>query len=298
MNTANVISLTPVLDLQGTWGGVWLHGDGGLDEVSQQFKARFPHQPLYLAGDESLAAGIQSAEQMTATKANGAKVFAGLFVTHPPVSAASKQDAGRVVLLRLLALVTQDADTAEIEQLFKREPGLSFYLFRLVNSPGMGLTSKITTFNQAIMVLGRRQLQRWVQLLLYASKQEDSGSPLLAFAAMRGYLLEQLAVLRGGDAILCEQAFMTGMFSLLDCLLGMSMAEITKSIRLPDAVQQALLDRQGELGKLLAWVDGIQAGSEAPPLAGISTEQCTDIQFDALAWALDVGAGLAQGADA
>lgn len=295
MSAANVISLTPVLDLQGAWGGVWLHGGGDIDALSQQIKARFPSLQVYLTGDSLLATGIQTGDQLAAAKANGATVFAGPFIAHPPVSASGKQDAGRVVLMRLLALVTQDADTAEIEQVFKREPGLSFHLFRLVNSPGMGITSKITTFNQAIMVLGRRQLQRWVQLLLYASKHEGGDSPLLVFAAMRAHLMEQLAVARGHDAARREQAFMAGIFSLLDSLLGMEMAEIVKNIHLPETVQGALLGRQGELGELLAWVDEVQTGGEKLQPGGIGGEQCTGIQLDALGWALDVGAGMAQG---
>ncbi len=293
MSAANAVLLTPVLDPGGAWAGVWLHGDGELDVFSRHIRESLPGVRIYLTGDDGLATGIQSSEQFATAKATGATAFSGRLIAHPPVQVAGKQDAGRVVLLHLLALVTQDADTAEIEQVFKREPGLSFHLFRLVNSPGMGLTSKITTFNQAIMVLGRRQLQRWVQLLLYASKSEESNSPLLIFAAMRGHLLEQFVAARGGDVLLREQAFMTGIFSLLDSLLGMPMADIVASIRLEDTIQNALLDRQGPLGELLAWIDGVQAGEALPFPVENPAEQCENLQIGALAWALDVHTGVA-----
>ena len=285
--------LTPVVDKKGAWGGIWLHGDGEVGALAEKIRSAMPQLNIYQTGDAALATGIQSAAQMSTAVAGGAEALAGPYVSHPPVVAASKQDSGRAVLLRLLTLLTQDADTAEIEQIFKHDPGLSFHLLRLVNSAGMGLTRQISTFNQAIMLLGRRQLQRWVQLLLYANKNDGGDSPLLVFAAMRGYLMEQLAVLHGCDAAARELAFMTGIFSLLDSLLGMNMAELSKSIQLPESVHMALVERQGELGEMLSWVENVHAGNVSPsPVAGAG-ETSSSIQLDTLSWALNVGAGAA-----
>jgi EAL and modified HD-GYP domain-containing signal transduction protein len=154
----------------------------------------------------------------------------------------------------------------------------------------MRLSRKISSFNDAILVLGRRQLQRWVQLLLYASKKHDTPSPLLAFAAMRGRMMEKLALARGRDAVVCEQAFMSGIFSLLDSLLGMRMDDIAKAVRLPEPVQRALLDKQGELGELLDWVEGLQSGRPQALPGGVAVDQCVDMQLEAIAWASSVGA--------
>ncbi len=294
MNADIVILLTPVIDSRGEWSGVWGHGGAGeAGVIRDRLLEQLPRMKIFLDDEDSqLATGIHDAAQFDAARSRGASWFCGDYLIHPPLLPGRPQEAGRTSLLRLLTLVAQDADTAEIEQVFKHEPALSFHLFRLVNSPGMGLAKKISTFNEAIMVLGRRQLQRWVQLLLYASKQGDEASPLLSLAAMRGRLMENLGVARGRDIVFREQAFMTGIFSLLDSLLGMSMDEVMQAVRPPAPVQRALLEQQGELGELLLWVQDVQAGRSVTLPGGIDAAQCVELQLDALRWALDVGAGI------
>jgi EAL and modified HD-GYP domain-containing signal transduction protein len=237
--------------------------------------------------------GIENQARLDAAKAGGGEWFCGHFIAHPP-AAAGVRDANRAVLLKLLALVVQDADSAAIEQVFKREPGLSFNLFRLVNSVSMGLGTKVSTFNQAIMVLGRRQMQRWIQLMLYTSNQTqgDAPNPLMQLAAMRAKLMECLALAVGWDAAMQERAFMAGIFSLLDSLLGMPMAEIVRIIPLPDDVQSALLGHEGALSELLAWVEGVQAGDSdiaLPSFIGLDALKLAECQLAALRWAAGVG---------
>lgn len=259
-----------------------------------------PHAPA-LAGRNfhpaahglQFVTGIANQAQLDAAKAGGGTWFCGHFLAHPPI-AAGMRDANRAVLLKLLSLVAQDADSAEIEQVFKREPGLSFNLFRLVNSVSMGLSTKVSTFNQAIMVLGRRQMQRWIQLMLYTSNQTQSeaSNALMQLAAMRAKLMECLAQAIGWDAATQERAFMAGIFSLLDSLLGMPMSEIVKVIPLPDDVQAALLGRDGALSELLTWVDGLQTGDPgiAPPaFVALDALKLAECQLSALRWAAGIG---------
>jgi EAL and modified HD-GYP domain-containing signal transduction protein len=51
---------------------------------------------------------------------------------------------------------------------------LSYNLMRMVNSVASGLPQKINSIKHGIVVLGRKQLQRWVQLLLYTAARSDS----------------------------------------------------------------------------------------------------------------------------
>lgn len=269
----------------------WIVDCGGDVADSKPLEARGFHVVSY---GRQFAADIVDQAGFDAAKAGGGEWFCGELFAHPPII-AGKKESSRASLLKLLTLVAQDADSAEIEQVFKREPELSFNLFRLVNSVSMGLNTKISTFNQAIMVLGRRQMQRWIQLMLYTSNQSgsDAGNPLLQLAAMRARLMERFAMANGWDAAEQERAFMAGIFSLLDTLLGMSMAEIVAIIALPDDVQSALLGQDGKLSELLRFVGHLQAGDarvELPDYMNLSVEMLAECQFDALKWA----AGMSQ----
>jgi EAL and modified HD-GYP domain-containing signal transduction protein len=191
-------------------------------------------------------------------------------------------------LLGLLALLARDADTRDIEQALKQDPALSFHLLKLVNSVAFNLHTEITSFSHAITVLGRRQLQRWLQLLLYARQRAD-GPPnlLLPLAALRGAQLEELCRIEGGDREQQDLAFMCGVFSLLDRLFASPMEEIIGALRLPQHVLDALLRQEGELGK---WLHLLEAapGEDALAEARIDTGTWWRSQLHACHWAIQV----------
>lgn len=193
--------------------------------------------------------------------------LAGHYAGH--ASPAFKGDpTARSLLLRLLALVARDADTAEIEALVKRDPNLSYQLLKLVNSVAFSPARQIGNFGQAIAMLGRRQLQRWLQLLLYTRTQgADAASPLLPRAALRAGLMEALAKRTGMASEACDQAYMVGMFSLLDVLFNEPLAKIIAPLNLPAAAAEALTAGAGPLGALLTIV-GASEGPPTPALTG------------------------------
>jgi EAL and modified HD-GYP domain-containing signal transduction protein len=201
----------------------------------------------------------------------------------------------RLLLLELLAQVANDADSHEIEATIKRDPQLSYYLLKLVNSVGFSLTTKITSFNQAITLLGRRQLQRWLQLLLYArTVDSDRANALLPRAAMRAGLTEALCKAKGGSRDAQDRAFMAGMFSLLDRLFGTPIEEIIQPLNLADDVCAALTKRAGPFGTLLRSVAASEeAGGDvelaaALAEAGIDNETWARCLVSACHWAVQV----------
>lgn len=207
-----------------------------------------------------------------------------------------RPDTTRLKLLELLSLVAEDADTRALENVFRQESKLSYSLLRLVNSAAMAPRTPITSFSQAIALLGRRQLQRWLQLLVYADPNHELlGNPLLLKAAARGRLIELLAPTLPAlaDDLAGDAAFMTGSFSLLDVLLNMPMPEILQQLPLHDAVHAALAARSGPLGELLSAIDLAEAGtpkSAAQKLSGlgIGGGAYIDAQLEALGWAAKI----------
>lgn len=208
-----------------------------------------------------------------------------------------KPETNRLKLLELLSLIANDADTKALEAIFRQETKLAYSLLRLVNSAALAPRSPITSFSQAINLLGRRQLQRWLQLLVYADPNQARGpSPLLLKAASRGRLLETLSAAHtelGEVADIGDIAFMTGAFSLLDALLNLPMTDILKQLPLPALAAQALLDQSGPLGRLLAGTRAadardLGAASDLFGGLGITPAELLDAQLDALSWAASI----------
>ncbi len=249
-------------------------------------------------GAKLLAEKVDSREQMEFCAKLGFELFQGYYFAKPTIIAGKKLDHSQLALMRLMGLMLEDADTVELEKVFKHEPGLTVNLLRLTNSVASGVRTRITSLRHAITVLGRRQLQRWLQLLLFAGQQQQAGAnPLLQLAATRGRLMELLAEkLRGKSPELVEQAFMTGIMSLMPTLLGQRIEDILAQLPVSPAMVQALSDtREGQLGNLLKLAEASEAADcgqiEAvlPSLYGLNITVLNNALSQALAWANNIG---------
>jgi c-di-GMP-related signal transduction protein len=260
-----------------------LHDDQSLTKVVQQLRP----WPVKL-----LAEKVDSQKQAARCMELGFDLFQGYYFARPDMLNGKGVDPAKLPLLRLFGLVLGDADAGEIEQIFRQSPNLTFNLLRLVNSVASGMVSKISTVKQAIMVLGRRQLQRWLQLLLFTlQKGAEYPSPLMDLAATRGRLMELLAgKLRPNDKDYQDQAFMTGLLSLLDALLEMPLNDLINQLNIPEFIEHALLNHEGELGALLALAKQLEHAEFADntelleKLPAISPEDLCQAQLDAMAW--------------
>lgn len=239
-----------------------------------------------------LAEKVDNREQARQCHELGFELFQGYFFAQPAILQGRRTDPARQLLVHVLQQVLADADNRDIEASFKQAPELSYKLMRLVNSVGMGLRAPISSISHALTILGNRQLQRWVQLLLFAQGGTgDATSPLLTLAASRGRLMELLATKRRASNAECDRAFMTGIFSLLDVLLDSTMDDVLAQISLPDDVRDALLARRGSLGQLLELVEALEAhGSNDLPArltaAGFGDfNDIATVQVKALTWA-------------
>lgn len=209
-----------------------------------------------------------------------------------------KADLTRLKLLELLALLINDADTYELESVFRQEPKLAYSLLRLVNSAAIAARGPITSFSQAINMLGRRQLQRWLQLLVFADQNSSQdASPLLQKAATRGRIMELIAAKldpgKESKEHFLDAAFMIGTFSLLHILLNLPVKEVMLHLPLPNIVRQALAEETGPLGQLLQAVCATE--SRNLPIArellrglSITPETHLDAQLAALHWAASI----------
>lgn len=193
--------------------------------------------------------------------ASGAALVDGEWYMAPPPKASGPQAASRMLALQLVQLVAADAHTHEIEALLRKDPTLSYQLLRLVNSVGMSTGRRVTSFSQAILILGRQQLRRWLNLMVFAARDGDLRSGmLLARVAVRARLMEQIARQRGLDKNNQEQGFMSGMFSLLGVLFGMPLRELLAPLFMSEEVHAALLERGGETGAMLTMCEAAEQG--------------------------------------
>ena len=237
-----------------------------------------------------LARNVHNAARLLECRAAGFSWVCGQYPRFPGEHDNKTDGMTRKRLLALLALLARDADSGELETLIKQDPALSYHLLKLVNSASFAPGFSIDSFGHAIHLMGRRQLQRWLQLLLYARAQDDAAlHPLLPMAAQRGAQMAALCQIRGSNALQQDLAFMVGVFSLLDVLLQMPMQDIVGALSLRIEVAMALQQRSGALGQMLALVENVDVTEEALARAGFGAELWWRSLLQAYQYAMTVG---------
>ncbi len=202
-------------------------------------------------------------------------------------------DPHKIQLLHLLRLAQGDAETAEIVAAMKQDPLLAFRILRYLNSPVLGLNHKIDSLAQALTILGRQRLTRWLSVLLFTVREPNFGDWLMVESALtRGQLMELL-----GAQVMPNESrdslFLTGIFSCLDKLLRRPLPEILDDMPLSEAVRSALLERSGPYAPLLAVAEASDAFDlprmhDTAAQAGLQPEDVNRALLAATAWASEV----------
>lgn len=222
----------------------------------------------------------------------GFDLFQGYYFARPTVITGKRLRPSQITTLRLISELAQDAETSEIEQTLKEDPSLSVSMLRLVNSVAISTQANISSLKQAILILGRQQLERWLQLLLYADPEHQNVSPLLTMAALRGRFAELIATrVSKNDTHMHDAAYMVGILSLTPSLLNQTMEDILPSLRLDAQIEDALLKGKGILGAILEMTELLESG-EIPAcqeclhrLPLLNIEDLNSCHVEAMLWA-------------
>ncbi len=244
-------------------------------------------------GKRLIAEKVESQAEYRTCLDLGFDYFQGYYFAKPSVLAGRKLSPSQLALMELMHLVTSDADNIEIERAIKRDVSLAVNLLRIVNTPAAGLRQRIDSLSQALIVLGRRQLQRWLQIMLYAEpgNRGHTQTPLLMLASTRARLMELLAQrLRPGQRQVADVAFTVGIMSLMDALFSVPMADLVEQIPVSEEVAAALVKRSGFFGELLRLAESLERmeeGDEMLPVLGEladSGDELVELEMAAFEW--------------
>ena len=236
-----------------------------------------------------IAEKVETHSQFALVKELGVTLFQGYWFAKPVLLEGQRVHPGQANIIRLIDLVRKQASTNEIEEVLKHDPMLSFNLLRFINSAGFGMRTEVTSFKHAVMLLGLNRLFKWAALLMTTSINGNVPAAVGTTAVVRGRLMELLA-LEKLDAEDCDNAFVVGVFSLLDTMLGMPMKAALETVSLPPQVSDALLYRTGPLAPFLDLTIACESSDDsvfasACSSLGLSSNHVNWAHLQALAWA-------------
>jgi EAL and modified HD-GYP domain-containing signal transduction protein len=175
-------------------------------------------------------------------QALGATLFQGRFFKTAeiiPGRRLSSHQSSRLQLLR--AIEGEDPDVDALARTIQADVSLSYRLLSYLNSPAFGFMRKIDSIRQAITLLGWVNVRNWLRAVLMADMaQGEVQGEVLHVSLWRGRFLEQLVAENDFWDFRPDEMFLMGMFSLLDAILGVSMAEALACLPLTEAQKKAL----------------------------------------------------------
>jgi EAL and modified HD-GYP domain-containing signal transduction protein len=248
---------------------------------------------LHVGTVKIIAEKVETDKQFEACKAIGFRLFQGFHFARPETFTAKVINASFDSVLNILNIVSQDAENKDIEAGFKRDAALSFKLLRYINSVGFGLSCEIQSINHALTILGRKQLYRWLTLLMVTAGENSTPPALMKTSITRGRLTELLgeSYFEKHDR---DNLFIVGVFSLLDAILKMPMEQVLEKIQLPENVTEALLSREGIYGPFLRLTEACEDANskkilELAELLQFDADKVNECHIAALAWVETLG---------
>jgi EAL and modified HD-GYP domain-containing signal transduction protein len=157
----------------------------------------------------------------------------------------------RRVVQQVLSVIDDEECSIEyLERLVRQDPVLIYRILTLVNSAAYGAHREIGSLRHALMMLGFRELGRWLVEQLPELEPDVNLQPVRYAMVMRSRLAQHLLA-SGSDDILRAEVYTTAALAQLDLLLHQPLADLLHRLPLAARMTDALLRRSGPYHSLL-----------------------------------------------
>jgi EAL and modified HD-GYP domain-containing signal transduction protein len=222
--------------------------------LSEQCKKRFKKSTI-------IAKKIEDYDDYHLAISLGFKLFQGFFFQQPKIHSGKKISTNTVSKLKILKLLqNDDVEFKEISMALATDVSIIHRLLVYINSPGLGLRNKVSSIEEALVIMGLEPLKRWLQIILLTDiKPNDKPHELVLLSAQRAYFLELLAGHHQLDNIK-NQLFILGLFSLIDTILEHPKENLLSQLSLGIELENALLGKKSDF---LSWLVIIESCEKA-----------------------------------
>jgi len=228
-------------------------------------------------GVQLLAEGVETQEMLEQCRDAGFELFQGYYLGRPVTLSTATLTPSHANALRLLARLTDPAaSAADVEELLRLDPALTYRLLRIANASANGLRRRVSSVRDAVVIVGLAQLRGWVALLTLT----DDGPARVTLTAtlVRARACELLVEQRSTGAP--DAAFTVGLLDGLAEAFGLSAAEFIALLPPLAPTVAGALHGRGPLAAAVTAVRGHEEGGSADGRPDVA-----EAYLAALAWA-------------
>jgi EAL and modified HD-GYP domain-containing signal transduction protein len=253
-------------------------------------------------GCKLLAEKVENRKIFELTKKLGFDFFQGFFFRKPEIIPGKKISASEASKLKLMQEIgKEDFDFKAVAKTISHDLSISYRLLRYVNSAYFGQAKKVESLIQAIMIIGQKQLVRWLRVIILSDMDAMGNAQAVAMTSVqRARFLELLGESDKRIQLSTESMFFLGIFSMLDVLLGIPMADVLQGLPLCEEVKDALLGKDMQARFWLELVENYEQAqwdkiSEMIKEKSLNAFHTSLLYIEAMKWTREVLGDTTQG---
>ncbi len=209
-------------------------------------------------GCQLMATGLRTIDDLEAAIRGPFEMVTGLFDRVGERRESGTLSPNLQRLCRMINRAMNEPDTRALGNEIRADVDLTYRLLRYANSPMLGLKRQVDSVDQALQLLGRQALFRWLTIMLVASAQGRTSSVALQEIALtRAHFMESLAAEVWGKS---ATLYTTGLLSLLDVMMQQPMEDLLRPLGLSEESHAALVDKTGPWHDLLELARCLESG--------------------------------------
>ena len=204
-----------------------------------------------------LAEKVETQEEYEEAKENGYSYYQGFLFSKPLMMMGKDLPIRNCACFKLLSeLLDTDFQVSQVETLIKSDLGISYKLIKMLNSASFDFVQKISSIKQAIMLIGREELRKWLTIIAMSEMQSSNEEEITKSIIMRARFCELIA-----EEYFWEdkaKCFLAGLFSNLDTYMKKSMSEIVEELPVEEELKEALLGKENNIYKIIKLVEAYE----------------------------------------
>lgn len=198
-----------------------------------------------------LAEKVESEAEYKQAKALGFHFFQGYYFAKPEMhKSRTTQSNEHLLMLLYREAVKPELNYKAITNLLEKDSSLTYKLLCYINSGSFPLKTTISSVKQALTYLGDSQLRNLLSLFVTAILASKKPLELANMCIIRAKFCELIAQKVAPSQ--SENAFLAGLFSLLDAILDSDMESVLSRIPVSEEISEVLLDKDDKCQSTIA----------------------------------------------
>ena len=198
---------------------------------------------------DMLAEKVETSEELNEAKGLGYIYFQGYYYSKPSIFLGKDIAVKNTSIFMLLVeLIKENYDIDKVEYIMKTDVALTYKFLKFINSSYFNFLQEIKSIRQAIILIGREELRKWLSILTVV-EMSSINAGYANIIIIRAKFCEEIANIISPNYV--PQAFMVGLFSNMHQMIEKNIDYVVKELPLNSEIKNALLGEQNVLKDIL-----------------------------------------------